>query len=139
MEFLPITENDIELVQAARQTMKRFFKPGKHHVAAALRTAGGTVYTGIHLEAHVGGVAVCAEAAVLSKAVSEEEKDFDAIVAVRHPRDHEQDRGIKVVSPCGMCRELLTDYAEDLKVILNENGELRKTYVRELLPHKYDH
>ena len=137
MEFLDLAENDMDLIDAAREIMSRLYRPGKHHIAAALRTKGGRIYTGVHLEAHA--VAVCAEVTVLGKAVSEGETEFDCIVAVRHPRDHEENQEIQIVSPCGTCREILSDYAEDLNVILIEDGEVKKTCITELLPHKYDH
>jgi cytidine deaminase len=139
MNLLPITDEDIELIEAARCLIKRLYKQRKHHIAAALRTAHGEIYTAVHLEAHVGRVAVCAEAAVLCKAVSEGETKLDTIVAVRHPMHNEPDQEIKVVSPCGMCRELLSDYAANLKVIFNENGKPKKAFLHELLPSKYDH
>jgi cytidine deaminase len=139
VKSLPVTEVDLRLVEAARETMRRLYRPRKHHVAAALRTKQGRIYTAVHVEAHVGRVAICAEAAALCKAVSEGETEFECIVAVRHPRDHEPNRELQIVSPCGMCRELLSDYAEDLSVIFSENGEPKKAPLSELFPHKYDH
>ncbi len=139
MEMLPITESDIELIDAARQTMSKLYRTKRHHIAAALRTRQGKIYTAVHLEAHVGRVSICAESAALAKAVSEGETEFDTIVAVRHPRGHEQNQEIHIVSPCGVCRELLTDYAENIKIIFSENGETKKAYIKEFFPHKYNH
>jgi len=139
MELLPITQDDKELIDAARGIMSKLYRHGKHHIAAALSTKQGKIYTAVHLEAHVGRVAICAESAVLSKAISEGETEFETIVAVRHPRDHEKNQEIQIVSPCGMCRELLSDYAKNLRIIFSENGDLKKTYITEMFPHKYDH
>ena len=139
MEFLPITESDMELIETARETMSRLYRPKRHHIAAALRTTQGKIYTAVHLEAHVGRVAICAESAALCKAVSEGETKFDCVVAVRHPRDYDEDREIQIVSPCGMCRELLSEYTEDIKVIFSVNGEIKKASMKELFPHRYDH
>ncbi len=139
MELLPITESDMQLIEEARKTMSRLYRPRKHHIAAALRTTQGRIYTAVHLEAHVGRVAICAESAALCKAVSEGETEFDSIVAVRHPRDQDESSEIQIVSPCGMCRELLSEYADNIKVIFSENGEIRKATMKELFPHRYDH
>ena len=56
-------------------------------------------------------MAVCAEAVALGQAVDAAAKlGIDTIVAVRHPAPDENDRHIAVVSPCGACRELISDY-----------------------------
>lgn len=80
---------------------------------------------------------VCAEAMTLGKAISEGKTEFEAIAAVRHPGPEEEDRTIRVVSPCGMCRELLSDYCPGIKVIIPIGDDLVKCAVEELLPLKY--
>ncbi len=56
-------------------------------------------------------MAVCAEAVALGRAVVDlGDAGIDTIVAVRHPPPDEKDQTIKVVSPCGACRELIFDY-----------------------------
>ncbi len=88
-------------------------------------------------EASLSRVTVCAEAMVIGKAISEGYKEFDTIVAVRHPDPDSEDYEIKVVSPCGMCRELIADYAKDCKVIIPDNEGLAKTDILDLLPMRY--
>lgn len=134
-----LTKKDKELIQAAKDLIKRLYKQRKHHIAAAIRTSKGRIYSAVHLEAHVGRVAVCAEAAALCKAVSEGETKFETIVAIRHPRHDEKNQDLQIVSPCGMCRELLSDYSETIDVIISEKGNLKKIPLKKLLPYKYDH
>ncbi len=43
-----------------------------------------------------------------------------------------------IVPPCGMCRELISDYAPAAHVILEDEGVVRCVPVLELLPEKYD-
>lgn len=43
-----------------------------------------------------------------------------------------------IVPPCGMCRELISDYAPDARVILEFDDGIRCVPVLELLPEKYD-
>ncbi|MNE57797.1 Blasticidin-S deaminase [compost metagenome] len=74
---------------------------------------------------------------VIGKAISEGYKEFDTIVAVRHPDPDSEDREIRVVSPCGMCRELIADYARDCKVILPGEEGLAKADILDLLPLRY--
>jgi cytidine deaminase len=120
---------DAELVERARAVMRRCFRPGYHHVAAALRTTAGQVFEGIHLEATVGRIAVCAEAIALGSAALAGDTDVDLIVAV--------DRNGNVVSPCGMCREMLLDFAPGARVIVPGTGGETIVAAETLLPSKY--
>jgi cytidine deaminase len=80
---------------------------------------------------------VCAEAVALGGALSAGESAIESIVSVRHPRPREQHAQPKVVSPCGICREMLTDFAPGSAVIMARNGDLARVPVADLLPEKY--
>jgi cytidine deaminase len=137
MNTMALTEKDKALIEAAQAVINKYYAYGKHHIGCALRTKEGKVFTGVHVEANVGRVTVCAEAMTLGKALSEGETEFEAIVAVRHPGPEETDRTIKVVAPCGMCRELLSDYCPGIEVIVPMEDGPAKCVVEELLPLKY--
>ena len=121
-----VSDTDRQLIQAARDVIAARFRQDYHHVGAALRTRSGRVFAAVHLEANVGRVAVCAEAVALGMAAAAGDTQVDTIVAV--------DRHGRIVAPCGMCRELLSDYAPDCRVIL---GEERAVKISALLPEKY--
>ena len=137
MKIYPLQESDHMLIEAARERIQELYEEDKHHVGAALKTKSGKIVAAVHMEAYVGRITVCAEAIAIGKAISEGEKEFDTIVAVKHPYSDEVNRTLKVVSPCGMCRELISDYAEECMVILEVDGEIVKTKISELLPLKY--
>ena len=137
MNGSPITSEDARLIAEARMVLAKYYTPGKHHVGAALRTKTGQIFTAVHLEANVGRAAVCAEAIVLGKAISEGAAAFDTIVAVRRPETATADEESAVVSPCGICRELLSDYGSDMKVIFMDGAVMKKCGVLDLLPGKY--
>jgi cytidine deaminase len=82
-------------------------------------------------------VDICAEAIAIGKAILEDEDKFESIVAVRYPHPYEESQEIKVVSPCGMCRELIYDYGSHIKVIISNNDTLEKYSIGDLLPFKY--
>lgn len=124
-----LSEQDEALVEAARHIIAERFRQGFHHLGAALRTKSGRVFTAVHLEANVGRVAICAEAVVVGMAAAEGELDLDTIVAV--------DRQGNVVSPCGMCRELITDHAPDCRVIISDGESEGVVPIAELLPIKF--
>ncbi|MGG0739864.1 cytidine deaminase [Niallia taxi] len=127
----------MELVEIATRKITMLYEDDKHHVGAAIRTKSGEITSAVHIEAYIGRVTVCAEAIAIGSAISTGQKIFDTNVAVRHPYSDEVDRRIKVVSPCGMCRELIADYAPDCFVLLEVNGELVKIMISELIPLKY--
>ena len=137
MKTYPLTSIDFELIEEAKTKITQLYEDDRHHVGAALRTKTGNVVSAVHIEAYVGRVTVCAEAIAIGKAISDGEKGFDTIVAVRHPYSDEEKRELKIVSPCGMCRELISDYAPDCFVILNIDGENVKTQISNLIPLKY--
>jgi cytidine deaminase len=127
---LPVNNDDLELVRQARTLIAIRYKPDFHAVSSALRTKSGQVFEGVHLEAYIGRVAVCAEAITIGSAATQGDSDIDTIVAVYHTG--------KIVAPCGMCRELISDYTTDALVILEDSTGIYKTPVLNLLPVKYE-
>lgn len=129
---------DSDLVTIAEQLLRERYVPGRHAVAAALRTHDGRIFTGLHIGGNVARVSLCAEAAALSQAIMNVSHDLDTIVALHHTSVPGTDFACKVVSPCGMCRELLSDYAPDLRVILpTDRGEPMTVPIADLLPYKF--
>jgi cytidine deaminase len=117
--------NEKELIEEARFIIAKRFKKDYHHVGAALRTKSGKMFSAVHLEAYVE-TAICAEAIAIGMAAAAGDTEIEIIVAV--------DRKGRVVAPCGMCRELISDYAPGCKVIITEE---EITTISELLPSKY--
>jgi cytidine deaminase len=134
-----LAEADRALVAAAQAAIVARYRPDWHVVGAALRTRAGRVFTGVHLEANVGRIAVCAEAVALGRAATEAgDTEVETIVAVRHPAPDAPDQAVRVVAPCGMCRELIADYAPAARVIVpGDDGAPTVRTVAELLPGKY--
>lgn len=133
----PLEEIDYELIRAAERVIETNYRYGRHHIGAAVLTATGKIHAAVHVEANVGRITVCGEAMAIGKSISEGDHEFKTIVAVAHPHPHETMDSCWVVAPCGMCRELITDYGPDTDVILSYQGELVKCRAMELLPEKY--
>ena len=127
---LPLDDSDYVLIKQARDLIMLRHKPDVHAVSSVLRTKSGNVFEGIHLEAYIGRIAVCAEAVTIGIAATQGDSDIESIVAVYHTG--------KIVAPCGMCRELISDYAHDAVVILEDGLGAFKTPVLNLLPIKYE-
>jgi cytidine deaminase len=132
-------KGDKELIAAAVAAIKTRYRDDWQEVGAALRTRQGTIYTGVNLDAYLGRMAVCAEAVALGRAVVDlGDAGIETIVAVRHPPPYEKDQTIKVVSPCGACRELIFDYDRNARVIVPNGKTPTAVPIADLLPNKYN-
>ena len=97
-------------------------------VGAALLAKSGRVYTGCNVENASYGLSICAERTAVFKAVSEGERDFEAVAVVTE----------NGVTPCGACRQVLMEFGEDIQVIVaDETGGYRVFGLRELLPEAF--
>jgi cytidine deaminase len=134
----PLRGEDAKLIAIASDLIRRHYRDDRQNIAAALLTRAGRIFAGVNLDTHLRRMAVCAEAVVLGRAISEiGDTGIDTIVAVRHPDPQAEDQSIAVVSPCGSCRELIWDYDANARVIVpGKDGPIVAT-IGELLPNKY--
>ena len=127
-----MTPHTDELVRAALEAMQRAYAPySKFAVGAALRTRDGRVFTGANVENASYGLTVCAErCAVFAAVAAGETKDYDAIAIVIDDD--------KLPTPCGACRQVIAEFAPDLRIVLATVGGLRKmTTLTALLPEPF--
>jgi cytidine deaminase len=118
------------LIDLANQARKHFYAPYSNYpVGAALRTKGGRVFTGVNIENAAYPTGICAERVAVFKAVSEGEREFEAIAVVTNNGG----------SPCGSCRQVLSEFGlETIVFIADGAGKLlRETTVAELLPEAF--
>jgi cytidine deaminase len=133
-----LAKQDLELIDAAAEAIRRRYRYDWQEVGAALRLRSGKIFTGVSLDAYLGRMAICAEAVALGQAITVAgESNIDSIVAVRHPPPEEKDRPITVVSPCGACRELIWDYDRTARVIVPGPDGPIAVGIGDLLPNKY--
>jgi len=120
--------DDRELLETAREAVERSYAPySEYYVGAALETDDGSVYTGCNIENANYSNSVHAEELALSKAVEDGHREFAAVAVSSDRRDG--------VTPCGMCRQSLSEFcAADFRVICEgEDGPTTYT-LGELLP-----
>lgn len=124
-----LDEKDFELIAKAKEAIARNYDGERflHTVGAALRTEDGKVYLGVNVYSVHGA---CAELIALGAAITAGERRFEAIVAVNGEAG-------EVMPPCGNCRQILSDYAPDCWVIIEDEGKLRKVPAKTLIPHSY--
>ena len=120
-----------ELKAAAAAMLDRAYVPYSHFpVGAALECSDGTVFTGCNVENASYPAGICAERNAISHAVAEGHRDFRRIVIAG--------RGEDFCVPCGICRQVMREFAPDLEIIcLNGAGEERTFTLPELLPHSF--
>ena len=120
-----------ELKAAAVAMLDRAYCPYSHFaVGAALECADGTVFTGCNIENAAFSPTICAERTAVAKAVSEGHTDFVRIAIAG--------RSAGFCVPCGVCRQVLREFAPDIEVIcLNGKGEEQVFTLSELLPHSF--
>ncbi|BBJ28402.1 cytidine deaminase [Athalassotoga saccharophila] len=120
-----------ELINKAKEAKKHAYAPYSNFaVGAAVETESGRVYTGCNVENSSFGLSMCAERIAIFKAVSEGEKKFKRIAIVADTKGP--------VSPCGACRQVMAEFGNFEVILSNENGDVEKTTVEELLPGSFD-
>lgn len=123
-----------ELIQRAMEQMRFSYVPySNFRVGAALLTRDGKIYTGCNIENAAYGPTNCAERTAFFKAVSEGERQFDAICIVGGP-----DGVLKgYTAPCGVCRQVMMEFCnpETFQIILAVSTEDYRIHtLKELLP-----
>lgn len=120
-----------ELIVAARAARKRAYAPySKYHVGAAIVTRRGTIFTGCNVENATYGATICAERNAIGQMIAAGEKHPVACAVVT--------AGPRGGSPCGICRQVLWEFASDMPIALVGEGargiSRRNTTLVALLP-----
>lgn len=121
----PLTGADRELLARAEAVLRDHYHPDRHTTGAALRTASGAVYAGVSVKGGTPKSDLHAEPVALARALLDGHGAFDAVAAVQTAEgaDHPEE-DTRIVSACGVCRELLVAHAPSLWVVLpGEEGE----------------
>lgn len=117
-----------ELVALAKKAMENAYVPYSHfRVGAALLTENDEIYTGCNIENASYGGTNCAERTALFKAVSEGRRSFKAIAIISDSDNY--------TYPCGICRQVLSEFGNNLEFIVANNKSEYKVYkLNEILP-----
>jgi cytidine deaminase len=115
------------LIDLACEARRRAYAPYSNYpVGAALRTKSGRLFTGCNVENAAYPTTMCAERVAIFKAVSEGEKEFEALAVVTTNGG----------PPCGGCRQVMAEFGLDMAVLIaDDEGRLvQATTVAGLLP-----
>jgi cytidine deaminase len=125
-----------ELVAEARAVRGNAYAPySDYKVGAALVTKSGAVFTGCNVENATYGATICAERAAICAMVAAGESEPLAIAVATG--------GKEAGSPCGICRQVLREFAPDMAIALvaeDDRGRVRRrdTTLAKLLPDAFD-
>ena len=120
-----LTDAERSLVEKAIEATDRSYAPHSHfHVGAALLDKNGKVWTGCNIENASFGLTNCAERTAMFKAVSEGARGFDVIAIAGKTKPW----------PCGACRQVLNEFAPDIRVIVTWEDHVEEKNLHELLP-----
>ncbi|GAA1421154.1 hypothetical protein [Agrococcus citreus] len=124
-----IIPSDAELIEAAAALLSRVHDPDAVRVAAAARGISGAVHLGVSLA--TSRVKVCAESSAVANARIGGDEAITTIVSVGLGTDDVP----HVINPCGVCRELIPKFGQDLRVLVDTgDGVVAAATPSELLP-----
>lgn len=123
------------LVDAARRARENAYAPySEYRVGAAIATEDGSIFSGCNVENASFGATICAERAAIVRMVASGGSTPVACAVVVG--------GSGVAAPCGICRQVLAEFAKDMPILLvadGQEGEIREeTTLAELLPRRFE-
>jgi cytidine deaminase len=116
------------LVEAAREAREHAYAPySRFKVGAALLMEDGSIQTGANVENCIPALSVCAERTAVAKAATAGLRKPQALAVVTD--------AIPPARPCGLCRQTLVEFTEDLPILMvNTAGAREETRLSTLLP-----
>ncbi len=116
------------LLDRAAEALEAAYVPySDYRVGAALLTDDDTIHTGCNVENANYSNSLHAEEVAVGDAVADGHRSFAALAVVSGARDG--------VTPCGMCRQTLTEFADpDLPVHCRDGDAVVTHELGELLP-----
>lgn len=115
------------LVDEAIHARKWAYAPYSNYaVGAAVLASSGKIYTGVNVENAAYPATICAERAAIFKAITDGERQFDAVVVAT------ENGG----TPCGSCRQVMAEFGLETLVIMAdlEGKVLQEMKLKDLLP-----
>ena len=116
-----------KLIEVAKNYRKNSYSPySKFPVGAAVLTKSGKIFGGCNIENASYPLGICAERTAIFKAVSEGEKDFEAIAIIADTESP--------CSPCGACRQVIAEFKIPKIIMTNLKGNTKIVTLEEILP-----
>lgn len=119
------------LIAAARKAYAHAYAPYSHYeVGAAILMEDGTIHAAANVENCIPALSICAERNAISAAASAGLRRPQAVAVVT--------RSSPPARPCGLCRQTLAEFAEDLPILCtNLEGEREEVRLSEIFPQRF--
>jgi len=120
-----------ELLDLAREAMRSAYAPySGFRVGAVLEAEDGRRFSGCNVENAASSVTVCAERVALGTAVRAGARRFRRLALCAS--------GARPVSPCGVCRQALSEFGVETRVVsVADGGDVAEWTLEELLPARF--
>lgn len=125
--------NNKDLILEAKKAMEKAYAPySEFTVGAAIIAEDGKIYTGCNIENASYGASICGERVALVKAISEGNRTFSKLALITSSK--------KVEYPCGICRQMLSEFGKNSKIIVSNNNmsDIKEYDFEEILPFSFD-
>lgn len=117
----------IELIQNAKLAAEKAYAPYSGcKVGAAILTKEHKIITGCNVENASYGLTICAERNAIASAINQGYHHFIAI-AVYVDMDY-------IFTPCGACRQVISEFCDDIPIYLASRSDSLDTTSAALLP-----
>ena len=112
-----------ELINIAKRIRKNAYSPlTGYSVGVALLAKSGTVYVGANIDDKtIPNLSTCAERVAFQSAMSYGEREFEKIAVVGGKSKADV---LDNVVPCGICLQYMLDNCENIKIVVNIDGEI---------------
>ncbi|HEY9422965.1 MAG TPA: cytidine deaminase [Thermoanaerobaculia bacterium] len=119
------------LIAAATAARANAYAPySRFPVGAALLMEDGSIHAAANVENCIPALSVCAERNAMSAAASAGLRKPLAVAVVTDTSPPSR--------PCGLCRQTLAEFAEDLPIlVVNDKGEREETSLLRLFPERF--
>ncbi len=116
------------LIKLAQETSENAWCPySRFPVGAVIEAEDGSVFCGCNVENASSGLTICAERAAVSAAVAAGQRKIRRVV-IFTPTE-------TPTTPCGACRQVLSEFSDEATVVCACRGEERiEKSLAELLP-----
>lgn len=125
------------LIEEAIKARENAYTPySDFMVGAALLTKDGSIYRGCNIENGAYSPSNCAERTAFFKAISDGERQFQAIAIVGAKKDVLKEDW-EFCPPCGVCRQVMAEFCDPNKfeiLLYRGSGEMKSYLLKELLP-----
>ncbi len=121
--------SDKELIEHALKAQKLAIAPySNYKVGAAILSEDKEITIGFNIESKAYPTTICAERVAIFSALTKEKKKFISLAVVTN------DQG----TPCGSCRQIIHEYAGDIKILIADNkNNYYETTTSNLLPNPF--